>query len=366
MFRRIITLIKKEFITIWKDPKSRSMVIVIPIIQLFIFTNAITMEVKNIDTVVLDKDRTQMSRELISYFDASPRFRKIIYANNEKDVKRAIELQKAQIGVEIQNNFSKSIKANKQVAVQIISDGRQTNTASIAGSYAAQIVNNYSNTVSPKDGASVSYEVRNWYNENLNYQWYILQVLVTLLALVITLLLTALSIARERELGTFDQLIVSPLSSFEILVGKTLPPLIIAMALTCFMSVLVITLYKVPFRGSVLLFFVSTLISLLAIVGIGLFISSICKTQQQAILGVLTFQMPAILLSGFISPIRDMPLIFQYITWIDPIRFFIEITRGIFFKNMGVTDVAFNLVPLIIIALITLSVASWTFKRNLE
>lgn len=365
MFKRIIALIKKEFITIWKDPKSRSMVIILPIMQLLVFANAITMEVKNIDTVVFDNDRTQMSRELISYFDASPRFRKIIYANNEQEVKRNIELQKAQIGIEIQNSFSKSIKAKKTTTVQIIADGRQTNTASIASSYAAQIVNNYSKTVSPQ-GASVSYEIRNWFNENLNYQWYVLQVLVTLLALVITLLLTALSIARERELGTFDQLIVSPLTSFEILVGKTLPPLMIAMSLTCFMSTLVITVFGVPFRGSFLLFFASALVALLAIVGVGLFISSICKTQQQAILGVLTFQMPAVLLSGFISPIRDMPVFLQYVTLLNPIRFFIEITRGIFFKNMGVGDVFLNLIPLIIIATLTLSLAGWTFKRNLE
>lgn len=187
-----------------------------------------------------------------------------------------------------------------------------------------------------------------------------------MLALVITLLLTALSIAREREMGTFDQLIVSPLTSFEILLGKTIPPLVIAMCLTCIMTVIVITAFKIPFMGSFLLFFVSIFISLLSIVGVGLFISSICKTQQQAILGVITFQMPAILLSGFISPIEDMPKFLQYLTLINPIRFFMLLTRGIFLKGMSFHDVFINWIPLILIAIITLSLAMLTFKRKLD
>ena len=187
-----------------------------------------------------------------------------------------------------------------------------------------------------------------------------------MLALVITLLLTALSIAREREMGTFDQLIVSPLSSFEILLGKTIPPLIIAMGLTCLMTLIIITCFKVPFAGSIWLFLVSVFVSLLSIVGVGLCISAVCKTQQQAILGVITFQMPAVLLSGFISPVEDMPLGWQYLTWINPVRFFMELSRGIFLKGMGVEDVFMKLIPLILIAAVTLSLAGWTFKRNLD
>lgn len=193
-----------------------------------------------------------------------------------------------------------------------------------------------------------------------------LTVIIAMLALVITLLLTALSIAREREMGTFDQLIVSPLSSFEILLGKTIPPLIIALILTLIMTLIVITCFKVPFAGSIWLFLLAVFISLLSIVGVGLFISSISKTQQQAILGVITFQMPAVLLSGFISPIEDMPLFWQYLTWLNPVRFFMVLTRGIFLKGMGFQDVFVNLIPLIIIAIITLSLAGWTFKRKLD
>lgn len=364
--RRVFALIKKEFITIWKDPKSRGIIIAMPILQLLVFANAITMEVKNIDVAVIDRDNSVESRELLSRFENSPRFRKFYYVQNESEFKRKIDTQKVQIGLYIDNNFSSNIKAQKPVSILIATDGRQTNSASIAGGYASQIISGYNDEITARKGAQITPVIRNWYNPNLEYRWYILTVLIAMLALVLTLLLTALSIAREREMGTFDQLIVSPLSSFEILLGKTVPPLTIAMVLTCVMTLIVITCFKVPFAGSIVLFLVSIFISLLSIVGVGLCISSICKTQQQAILGVITFQMPAILLSGFISPVEDMPVFLQYFTYINPIRFFMVLTRGIFLKGMGLGDIFMNLIPLIIIAFFTLSLASWTFKRKLD
>ncbi|MCI1272969.1 MAG: ABC transporter permease [Clostridiaceae bacterium] len=363
---RVISLVKKEFIIIWKDPKSRGMIVGLPLIQLLIFANAITMEVTNIDMAVLDRANTTESRELISKFDDSTRFRKIIYVNNENDIKNLIANQKVQIALEIQNDFSNSIKAKRPTYIQIIADGRQTNSASIASAYASQIIGEYSNFVVPQKSVSINSVIRNWYNPNLNYRWFIMQTMVVLLALVITLLLTALSIAREKENGTFDQLVVSPLSSGEILIGKTIPPLFISLALTTIMTIIVTIFFDVPLVGSKLLLLLLFVSALLSIVGVGLFISSICKTQQQAILGVMTFQIPAVLLSGFVSPIEDMPKIAQFITLFNPLRYFLSTTRGIFFKDMAVQDVMTNILPLLFIAMITLSIASWTFKRKLD
>ena len=364
--RRIFALIKKEFITIWMDKKSRGMIIALPLVQLFIFSNAITMEVKNIDVSLIDRDNSVQSRELISRFENSPRFRKFYYAKDESEFKSQIDNQQTQIGIYINNDFSNSIKAQKPVNVLVVVDGRQTNSATIAGNYASQIINGYNEEISKTTGATITPVVRNWYNPNLEYRWYLLTVIVAMLALVITLLLTALSIAREREMGTFDQLVVSPLSSFEILAGKTIPPLVIAMGLTCFMVLMVVLFFKIKFMGSISIFLLAVFVSLLSIVGVGLFISSICKTQQQAILGVITFQMPAVLLSGFISPIEDMPVALQYLTYLNPVRFFMLLSRNIFLKGMGITDVLINLIPLIIIAILTLFLASWTFKRKLD
>lgn len=364
--RRVIALIKKEFITIWKDPKSRGIIIAMPIMQLLVFANAITMEVKNIDVVAIDRSKSVESRELLSKFESSPRFRKFYYVDTEEDFKHKLDVQKVQIGLYINNDFANSIKSQRPTNVLVVVDGRQTNSASIAGGYASQIISSYSQEVSQTKGANIVPVIRNWFNPNLEYRWFIMTVIISMLAMVITLLLTALSIAREREMGTFDQLIVSPLSSFEILLGKTIPPLTIAMILTCIMTLIVIAGFKVPFAGSIWLFLVSILISLLSMVGVGLFISSICKTQQQAILGVITFQMPSVLLSGFISPIEDMPLCLQYLTWLNPVRFFIALSKGIFLKGMTIEDVALNIIPLVIIASITLSLASMTFKRKLD
>ena len=376
-FRRVLALMKKEFITIWNDPKTKGIIIGLPIVQLLIFSNAATMEVQNIDTAVLDRSKSVESRELLSRFENSPRFRNFYYVDNEADFKDKLDTQKVQIGLMIDNDFSKAVNSGKTATIQVIADGRQTNSASIASGYASQIITGYGAEINPSpkpspargegvtSGANINISVRNWFNPNLEYKWYILTVIVAMLSLVTTLILTSLSIARERELGTFDQLIVSPLSSFEILLGKSIPPLIIAMALTMIMTGIVIIFFHIQFAGSFLLFMISIFISLLAIVGVGLYFSAICNTQQQAILSVMTFMMPAVLLSGFISPIEDMPVALQYLTWLNPVRFFMVLTRGIFLKGMGFADVFTNLIPLIIIASITLTLAGRTFKRKL-
>lgn len=382
MLNRILALILKEFIAIWKDPKSRSLIIAPPLLQLIIFAHAITMEVKNIDMAVLDRSNTVYSREIISRFQHSRWFRTIYKVENEQQIKNKIETQKVQVAMEINSDFAKNIISKKPTEIQIIVDGRQTNSAAIASGYANQIINQYASDIkntgyggqnitqggsdSYNGGAKINIVTRSWFNPNLEFLWYTLVSLISLLALIITLLLTALSIAREKELGTFEQLIVSPLSSFEILAGKTIPPLILSVCLTLFMTSVAIIFFKLPFVGNIFVFLIATVISLFSIVGVGLFISSICKTQQQAILGVFTFQTPAVLLSGFISPIEDMPVILQYLTYLNPIRFYMLISKGVFLKEMSTIDVFYNLIPLIFIAFITLSLASWMFKQKLD
>lgn len=369
MIRRIISLMKKEFWIIWKDPKSRALIIIPPILQLILFANAATMEVRNIDMAVLDRCQTLESRNLIDEFVHSRWFSKVIPAQNENQVENLIRTQKVQLALTINSDFSKNLLQNKPTSVQVILDGRQTNAAGIANGYVASIVSQYENEYFPKQTKSVpriNIEVRNWFNPNLIFMWYTVVSLIAILATSISLILTALSIAREREMGTFDQLIVSPLSAFEILVGKTLPPLIISIILVTMMLLFIMIFFNIPFRGSFILFYFSLVIYVLSMLGIGLFISSICRTQQQAILGAFTFQMPAILLSGYISPIADMPVFFQSLTWLNPVRFFLVIIKGVYLKAMPAEYVFHNLIPLFCIAILTLSAAGWMFKRNLD
>jgi ABC-2 type transport system permease protein len=369
MFKRIISLIKKEFILIWKDPQSKMIIIVPPLLQLFIFAHAATMEIRNIDMIVLDRSQTLQSRELISEFKHSRWFKNVTPVQNENQVAKMIRTKKAQVALTINTDFATNLGKNKSTNIQVILDGRQTNTAGIINGYVTSIVSQYEAEHFPlrlKDSPQINIEIRNWFNPNLIYLWYTVISLITILSTSIALVLTALSIARERELGTFDQLIVSPLSSFEILMGKTVPPLIISMVLATVMGLLAMIFFKIPFVGSLPLYYFSMLVYLLSMLGVGLFISSVCKTQQQAILGAFTFQMPAILLSGYISPIEDMPVFFQTITWLNPIRFFLVIMKGICLKNMPAEYIYQNLIPLICIGLLTLSTAGWMFKRNLD
>lgn len=369
MLKRILALIRKEFLSIWKDPRSRMLIVAPPLMQLLIFAHAATMEIRNIDMAVLDRSQTLQSRDLISEFQHSKWFRNIILVDNEKQIDQMIRSKKIQLALSINTDFAKKLKRNQPTNIQVILDGRQTNTASIANGYIASIVAQYEAEHFPqrlKSTPQINLEIRNWFNPNLIFLWYTVISLITILATTIALVLTSLSIAREREMGTFDQLIVSPLSAFEILVGKIVPPLMISLIMTTLMSLFVIIFFKVPFTGSIPLFYISMITYLLSILGVGLFFSSVCKTQQQAILGAFTFQMPAILLSGYISPVEDMPMFFQHLTLINPVRFFLVIMKGLFLKDMPAEYVFQNLIPLVCIAILSLSAASWMFKRNLD
>lgn len=366
---RIKTLIKKEFLAIFKDPKSRSLIIFPPLIQLFVFANAITMEIKNIDVSIIDYSNSYYSRELISHFYGSSWFRKIYFPKNLKELKSDIDLKKSHLGIIIQNDFNKNINSKTPTEVLIITDGRHTNSASLSANYANSIIESYNKELEEKfniKNPKINIITRNWYNPNIEYKWFLTVSMIVMLALVLSLLLSALSIARERELGTFSQLKVSPLSNDEILISKTTPPLIVAFISSIIITLIVAFVFRVPFSGTIVIYLISTLISLLSIIGVGLFISSLSFTQQQAILGVFAFQTPAVLLSGFVSPIEDMPIFFQYISALNPLRYYMLIIKGIYFKNMDFIIVVKNLIPLILIAIFTLTVARFSFKIKSE
>ena len=284
-------------------------------------------------------------------------------------MRKNINLKKSDIGIIIQNNLEKNINSKKQSDIFVITDGRQTNSASIILGYINQIVSDYNLELNEKfniKNNSIDIVIRNWYNPNIEYKWFLVVSLIVMLALVLSLLLSALSIARERELGTFNQLLVSPLSNDEILIGKTIPPLVVAFISSIVITLIVAFIFKVPFCGNILIYLIASFVSLFSIIGVGLFISSLSYTQQQAILGVFAFQTPAVLLSGFVSPIEDMPLFFQYLSALNPIRYYMLIIKGIYFKNMDTLTVFLNIIPLILIGILTLSIARWSFKKQVN
>jgi len=367
MLIKLTALIKKEFLTIFKDPKNRALIIIPPILQLVIFAQALTLEVRNIDISVLDYSNSYNSRELISRFYNSNWFRRVHFVKNPRQIKSDIDLKKSQLGIIIQNDFDKKINKNQTAEILIIADGRQTNSASLASSYASTIINEYNSELLKKintKNPEIEVVTRNWFNPNIEYKWFLTVSLIVMLALVLSLLLSALSIARERELGTFNQLKVSPLSDDEILLGKIIPPLIVAFISSIFITLIIAIFFKVPFSGSIVLYLIANFISLFSIIGIGLFISTISYTQQQAILGVFAFQTPAVLLSGFVSPVEDMPIFFRFLSCFNPLKYYMLIIKGIYFKNMDSITVIKSLIPLILIGILTLYTARIYFKLN--
>lgn len=363
---RIKALVIKELLAVLRDKRARFMLIIPPLMQLIIFANAATLEVRNISVVYFNEDNGWYSRELISRIKGSPYFKHVYYVNSHAALLSAIDNQKAIIAVMIQSDFSKSINSNKNPKIQIILDGRKSNSSQIVQGYLLRIINTFNQeiTQSKQEAQIAPFTVfRSWFNPNLDYLLYTVPHLVGILSMLMGLIVTALSVARERETGTFDQLLVSPLSSYEILCGKMCPALIIGIAESTLMMLIAMLVYHIPFKGSLLLFYMSLTVFIISIVGIGLFISSLSSSQQQATIGVFVFIMPTMLLSGFATPIENMPDWLQPFTWIIPISHLFVIIKGLFLKDMGTYDVLMNTWPMLIIGVITLSLAAWRFKR---
>ncbi len=369
MFARIRCLIIKEFFAIWRDPKGRMILIVPPMIQMLIFSFAATQEVKNVPIAVLNKDGGNYGRDLAARVAGSPNFSRVTYLRSDRAAAATLDAQQALMIVHIGDEFSRDVAAGRPAQVQLLMDGRRANAANLVASYAREIVARYSAEVATARGDPPLVSTvlsRAWFNPNLNSTWSTVPALVAILSTLMGLMITGLSVARERELGTFDQLLVSPLSPTEILIGKSAPALLIGIVEATGMVVVGVVAIGVPFRGSIPLLYLSMVVYLLALIGIGLFISSLAKTQQQAILYSFMFMVPAMLLSGFASPVGNMPDWLQTVTLANPIRHFMVILKGLFLKDMPADEVFRNLFPLLIIAAVTLTTASWSFRRRLE
>ena len=367
MFNRIRALIIKELLANLRDKKSRLVLIVPPLIQLFIFSFAATQEVKNQTLAVLNLDRGRPALTLVQDFTASSTFSHTIYLQRSEEIPDVINREQAIAVLWIPEDFSRNLESGKAAQASFILDGRKTNAAQIVQGYALRILNNYrSQLITDGQPAGVSLAARSWFNPNLDFRWYTVPSLVCILTTVIGLLVTGLSVAREREMGTFEQLLVSPLHPLEILIGKALPALLIAMVEGSLIVVVGVFLLQVPFNGSLSLLFGSMTVFLLAIIGVGLFVSSLSMTQQQAVLGAFMFLVPAVILSGFASPIENMPNWLQTISFGNPLRYFMTIVRGVFLKNVS-GEIVWSLTwPMAIIACCTLIAATWLFKKRME
>jgi ABC-2 type transport system permease protein len=369
MWQRIRTLVIKELLSIWRDPKSRTLLFIPPLIQMCIFTFAATQEVKRVRMAVLNRDWGTSARDLVARFEGSPTFTEIHFLRDEAEMRQAIDSGSVLMVVNIGVDFSRKIAAHEPAPVQLILDGRRSNAAQIVAGYATEIINRFGAELLTARSAPPPASVvatRIWFNPNTDGIWNSVPGLVAILTTLMGLMVTALSVARERELGTFEQLLVSPMSPGEIIIGKTVPALVIGIGEATGMVTVGVFVFRVPFTGSLLLLYASMVVYLFAVIGVGLFVSSLAKTQQQAILGGFVFMVPAIMLSGFASPIENMPRWLQIITLGDPIRYFMVIVKGIFLKDISASLMFENLWPMAVIAVVTLSSATWLFRRRVE
>jgi len=369
LINRILILIWKELLAVLRDRRSRMSILLPPIIQLFIFTFAATLDVKNVPIGILNRDNGVQAFELVQRFHGAPVFSRIIYLKGVEEIAPFIDNQKGVMVVSIDEQFSRDIDAGKEANLQLILDGRKSNTAQIVVGYTSQIVTQFCVDLEAKVGiASENAALVNriWFNPNILYYWYNISSLVATLSMLTCLVVTTQSVARERELGTFDQLLVSPLMPFEILVGKIVPGILIGAAEGSLMMTIGTLILGVPFTGSLLLFFLSLFVFVSAISGVGLFISSLSSTQQQAMLGTFVFMMPSVLLSGFATPIENMPTWLQPITYGIPMRYMLIISKGLFLKALPASVVFQNIWPMAVIACFTIAGAGAFFKRRLQ
>ena len=365
---RILTLIKKELLAVLKDPRSRVVILLPPVIQSLLFGYAASYDLNHVPYVLMDQDHSAASRSLIGHLEGARTFERVAEPAREEDAAAALDARRAMLIVRIPPHFERDLAAAHTAQVEVIGDGRNSNTAGIAAGYAAAAVDSFNVQWRAEHGGReppLHLVPRVWYNPNLETRWSLVPALVGTLTLLGTLLLTALSVAREREQGTFDQLLVTPFRPGEIMVGKAVPSIMIGLIQATGILFLARLWFKIPFAGSYVTLYGGLGVFLMAAVGIGLFVSSLVKTMQQAMLFAFVLVMPFTLLSGLMTPISNMPPALQAATLINPLRYAIELTQRVYLEGASAGRLLPLLWPLALIGGGTLSFSAWFFRHRL-
>jgi ABC-2 type transport system permease protein len=368
ILHRVAALVRKELLATLKDPRSQITLFVPPLLQCLVFGYAATLDLNNVPYALINQDRSFAAQELTNRLDGTGLFRRVANLTAPSEAARAIYTEKALLVVQIPADFERRLQAGKTAPVQVIADGRNSNTAGTALGYVNLIVVDFNADWRARHGLpppAVLPVPRAWYNANLETRWNMIPGLIGTLAMMETMLLTALSAAREREQGTFDQLLVTPLRPEEIIAGKTVPSIIVGAAQATTVLLVAVFWFRIPFQGSLLVLYAGLLLFMLAAVGLGLLISSVAATMQQAMLYTMIVLMPFILLSGFTTPISSMPPWLQAFTTVNPLRYAIDLTHRVYLEGIGFERLWPDLWPLALIAAVTLATASWVFERRL-
>jgi ABC-2 type transport system permease protein len=377
MFGRILHMLVKEFLELRRDRWARFRLLVPPIVQVLVFGYAATFEVFGVSTAVLDLDHSQESRSLLAEFANSTRFKVVRTAATQRQAEAAIDQGDAAVAIIVHAGFAQALRKGEPAPVQILVDGTNSNSALIALGYAGAIAGTFSQAwqtdylqrARPQalmHAVRITLDDRPWYNVSLNSRWFFVPGVIATMTLVMVVNLTAFAIVREREMGTLEQLMVTPIRPIELILGKTIPFFVVGLVLVGVITLVGTLWFGIPLRGNPLVLLLGTSLYLLSTLGLGLAISTVCKTQQQAFATNFFFVNPMFILSGFSFPITSMPQVLQWLTYLNPVRYFIVVIRAVFLKGVGVAVLAPQLLALAAIGLVLLGVAALRFRKSLD
>jgi ABC-2 type transport system permease protein len=377
MLERIFHMLVKEFLEIRRDKWERFRLLVPPLIQIILFGYAATFEVYRVSTAVLDLDHSQESRELVSRFVGNRRFDLVRIPSDREELRRLVDRSRVTVAIRIDPQFGQLLRKGRTAPVQVIVDGTNSNTALIALDYVGQIASrfaedyrrDYMNRILPAYQVlmpSAVMEERPWYNPDFNSQWFFVPGLVGSLTLMTIVNLTSFAIVREREIGTLEQIMVTPIRPIEFILGKTVPAFLIGLLEVAMVAITGSVWFRVPFRGSLLVMLLGTCLFLLSTLAVGLLISTMCRTQQQAFASGFFFLTPAFILSGFAFPIASMPTVMRWITYLDPLRYYLVVLRGVFLKGTGLAVLWPQMVAMAILGAVLLAISIMRFEKSLD
>lgn len=363
MWNRIAALVAKELRQLLSTRRNVMLLLTPLVLQLALFPFATTLEVRNATLAIFNEDQGAQAVELVQRLAAASAFGTVMAVHDDNALRRAIDAQDALLAIRIPADFSAKVETRYPTRLQALIDGRRSNAAQIAFAYVQQIVDLFAEERAGQVPPA-TLVVRNLYNPNLEYHWFVLPSLVAIIATIGCLLVTALSLAREREEGTFDQLLVTPLTPAYIMLGKAVPGILVGMAQGGIVALAAVYVYGVPFTGPVWLLVLATFAYALALSGVGLLISSVSGSQQQAFLGVFSFMVPSVVLSGYLAPVENMPAVLRWLSDINPLTHFIAMSKGIFLQSYGIAETWRPLLALLAIAAVTLAAAHALFWRQ--
>jgi len=383
MRERILAIIRKELSQMFRNRRTRLFLFIPPMFQLVIFGYAVNLDVDNLRMAWMDMDQSPQSHDLLASFQGSGRFLLTALPHSEKDIQNVLDRGEAQVVVRVMPGFGRDILLGRPTAAQILVDGTNSNTASLASAYTSQLVAAYSASLAPSQLRSrvmaragmgsmnlraphITDAARVWFNPDLKSRNYFVPGVICNLIMVVTVMLTAMAIVREKEIGTMEQLMVTPIRPMELMIGKMVPAAMVGLMDLVLMTSAALLLFAIPFRGNPLVLLLSAALFLLTSLGMGLFISTIAATQQQAIMSSSLIAIPTFMLSGFAYPIRNMPIAVQYFTYLNPLRYLIEIVRGIFLKGTGIPVLWPQMLTLLVYGMIVMGLSASSFRKKLD